>query len=177
MTAAVSGVTLNSITLSFLSVSDSGRDDVNVSQYRIYVDGFPYNFRATKENTQMFTVHGLKAGAAYVIQVKAVNSFGEEGKKSDPIAVTTSEKSCGISSSILVGSVIGSALAGALIAFLVTYLVSKHRSDTNGKQKPKESLEMKDSRLYAEARRKGVPKPEPTYEDAEHTQVVVAKET
>ena len=154
---------------------ESGRDNANVSQYRVYVDNFPLDFRAAEEDTQTFTVYDLTSGSAYVIQVTAVNSLGEEGEKSSPIAVITAEKSYRISSSVLVGSLIGSVLAGALVAFLVTYIVMKRRNvneeqttDTRRSEQT-ESVEMKDSRLYAVARRGGPPKPEPSYEDAEQS--------
>ncbi|XP_065828671.1 uncharacterized protein [Oscarella lobularis] len=77
-TVTVSEWTLDSITVSFLSVFESGRDNANVSQYRVYVDNFPLDFRAAEEDTQTFTVYDLTSGSAYVIQVTAVNSLGEE---------------------------------------------------------------------------------------------------
>ena len=57
--------------------------------------------------------------------------------------------------------------------------MKRRRSSQDKKQTRRESLEMKDSRLYAEARRKGPPKAElqvePTYEEASQGRVYQPK--
>ncbi|XP_065846052.1 tyrosine-protein phosphatase Lar-like isoform X2 [Oscarella lobularis] len=157
-----------SFTLEFLSVTDSGKDNVAVTKYRIYIDNSSRNFEAQAGNTQRFVIDGLITGKAYVVQVAAVNEIGEEGEKSFPIAVAKCEE--GVSSGALAGSVIGSLLMGAAIGVVVTYVVTRRLTKNQTQQ---ESVEMKDSRLYAESHRKGPPKTddiqmatEPAYEDA-----------
>ena len=162
-------ISSTSFTLEFFSVTDSGRDNVTVTKYRIYIDNSPRDFEAQAENTQRFVIDSLAMGRAYVVQVAAVNEIGEEGEKSLPIAVAKYES--GVSSGALAGSVIGSLLMGAAIGVVLTYVVSR-RLAKNPNPTQEESVEMKDSYLYAESRRKGPPKAdvqmatEPAYEDA-----------
>ena len=160
-------ISSTSFTLEFFSVTDSGRDNVTVTKYRIYIDNSPRGFEAQAGNTQRFVIDGLTTGRAYVVQVAAVNEIGEEGEKSLPIAVVKCEE--GVSSGALAGSVIGSLLMGAAIGVVLTYVFTRRLAKI---QTQEESVEMKDSSLYAESRRKGPPKAniqvatEPAYEDA-----------
>ncbi|XP_065846055.1 uncharacterized protein [Oscarella lobularis] len=157
---SVKEISLTSSTLEFLSVADSGRDNVAVATYRIYVDNLPRDFPAQAGNIQRIRIDGLTTGRAYAVQATAINEIGEEGDKSPPIAIATlTDFDQGatpkidqeVSYGVLAGSVVGSLLAGVLIGIVPMYVVMNRLAKS---QAPEESVEMKDSRLYAESRRK-----------------------
>ena len=131
------------------------------------MDNLPRDFPAQAGNIQRSVIDGLTTGRAYAIQATAINEIGEESDKSPPIAIATATPKIdqGISSGVLAGSVVGSLLAGVLIGIVITYVVMNRLAKS---QAPEESVEMKDSRLYAESCRKPVSQTatEPAYEDA-----------
>lgn len=78
---AVAGVTANSVSLSWNSVSDP-----DLAGYRVYRDG---QFAGNASGTS-FTASGLGSGTNYSFTVSAIDSSGNESAESSAVSATTS---------------------------------------------------------------------------------------